>query len=234
MSKPLIGLTSYSRTDDGQFTIPARYLESIERAGGLGIVVTPSSGCIESLVSEMNGFVLTGGADVSPSEYGGNDHASIYGVNAERDSFELALVGAVAKRKSPLMAICRGVQVLNVALGGTLVEHVPDEYGESVMHRSADFDRTEHSIRLDSDSRLAEIMGCTDFSCASFHHQSIRSPAPGFKVCGRAEDGVIEAVESDRYSKLIAIQWHPEYTAREDSLQQGLFDTLVAWAGNGQ
>ena len=230
MPKPLIALTSYPRNEEDRFTLPARYIESIERAQGAAVVVTPVSGKPDDLIKMFDGFILTGGADVDPARYGGQAHETIYGVDRERDEFELELAKAIVENSVLTMAICRGVQILNVALGGTLVEHVPDEYGENVIHRAKDFDKIDHSIKLQTDSNLARMMGKTEFVCASFHHQSIRQPAPGFRVVGEAEDGVIEAIESEQHPEIIAIQWHPEYTAHEDDLQQGLFNSFIKFA----
>ncbi len=232
MTKPLIGVTSYVRNEDNRFTIPARYVESVERAHGIPAVLTPTTMSPDEIVDKLDGFVLTGGADVDPYEYGGRNDESIYGVNLERDQYELAIARALIEQSVPLLAICRGIQVLNVALGGTLVEHIPIEYGESVIHRDERVDHVLHSVSIDPESALASIIGETEIQCPSYHHQSVRDLAPDFKVCARSDDGVIEAIESDRYPKVIAVQWHPEYSADSDTSQQRLFDKLIEWAGN--
>ena len=230
MPKPLIGLTSYPRDEQDRFTIPARYIEAVERAKGIPAVMPPTTDNLDGLFEKYDGIVLTGGADVCPSEYGGRHHESVYGVNKERDKYELALARALAEQRMPTLAICRGIQVFNVALGGTLVEHIPNEYGESISHRDENFDHVMHAISIDPSSRLASIVGATDISSPSFHHQSVRVPAPGFKVCAKSDDGVIEAIESDEHPNIIAIQWHPEYVAEKDPIQQGIFDQLINWA----
>ena len=234
MIKPLIALTSYPRNETDRFDMPARYIESLQRAGSVAVIVTPVSSSIDSIIDNFDGFVLTGGGDVNPTHYAGKQHETIYGVNAERDQFELNLAKRLAQRSVPTMAICRGLQVLNVALGGTLVEHIPDDYGQTVIHRSDDFDSEIHTVYLNRASKLAEAMGCTEFECASFHHQSIRDIAPGFSICATAADGVIEAVESANHPNIMAIQWHPEFTADNDPLQQGLFDTFVEWSNRAR
>ena len=230
MTKPLIGVTSYVRNENNRFTIPARYVEAVERAHGIPAVLTPTTKSPDKIVDRFDGFVLTGGADVDPSEYGGRNDESVYGVDQERDQYELAITRALIERSVPLLAICRGIQVLNVALGGTLVEHIPNEFGESVVHRDEGVDHVMHSVSIDPQSRLAGIIGETELECPSYHHQSVRDVAPEFTVCARSNDGVIEAMESDRYPKVIAIQWHPEYVADTDQNQQRLFDQLIAWA----
>lgn len=232
MTKPLIGVTSYVRNEENRFTIPARYVESVERAHGIPAVLTPTTTSPDEIVDKFDGFVLTGGADVDPYEYGGRNDESIYGVNLERDQYELAIARSLIERSVPLLAICRGIQVLNVALGGTLVEHIPNEYGESVIHRDKRVDHVLHPVSIDPKSALASIIGETEIECPSYHHQSVRDLASDFTVCARSDDGVIEAIESDRYPNVIAVQWHPEYVADSDKNQQRLFDKLIEWAGN--
>ena len=230
MYKPLIGLTSYHRTEEDRFTLPANYLTEVERAGAIPVVITPTTQNLEELLEKLDGLVLTGGADIDPSRYGGEHKEAVYGVNPERDCYELDLAALALARQMPMMAICRGVQVLNVTLGGTLVEHLPDEYGETVIHRGENFNKVEHPVSIEPDSNLAAILGLTEFDCPSFHHQCVRVPAPGFRVVARSADGVIEAIESAQYPRLIAVQWHPEYTAKVDCSQHRLFCALVAWA----
>ena len=232
MSKPLIGLTSYPRNDEDRFTIPARYVEAVERAEGIPAIMPPTTGSFDELVEKYDGYVLTGGADINPEEYGGQFDESVYGVNSERDQYELALTRSLIASSVPILAICRGIQVLNVALGGTLVEHIPNEYGESVIHRNQNFDHVMHPISIDPDSRLASIIEVTEFDAPSFHHQSVRDVAPGFTVCANSADGVIEAIESENHPKVIAVQWHPEYVAESNPVQQRLFDKLVEWAAD--
>lgn len=230
MNKPLIGLTSYHRNEDDRFTIPAKYLEAVEGAGGIPVVITPTSENLDGLIKKLDGLVLSGGADIDPAEYDGEQKDSVYGINHERDRYELDLVRRTLKEHLPTLAICRGLQVLNVALGGTLVEHIPDEYGEEVVHRGENLNKVEHSVSIDPGSRLASILKNTEFDCPSYHHQAVRDLAPGFKIVAKSEDGVIEAIESDEYPEVIAVQWHPEYTADNDPNQQRLFDTLVKWS----
>lgn len=232
MPRPLIGLTSYPRNDEDRFTIPARYIEAVERAHGIPAIMPPTTESFDDVLSKYDGYVLTGGADVDPSVYGGRFDSSVYGINPERDRYELALARSLIASSVPILAICRGIQVLNVALGGTLVEHIPNEYGESVVHRNTDFDHVMHSVSIDPDSRLAGIVEVTEFDAPSFHHQSVRDLAPGFKVCASSTDGVVEAIESDSHPKVIAVQWHPEYVADSNPVQQGLFDKLIEWSGS--
>lgn len=233
MKKPLIGATSYHRNEDDRFTMPAKYLEAVERAGGIPVTIAPTTENLGELIDRLDGLVLTGGADIDPAEYGGERKESVYGINPERDRYELELVQRTLKKRLPTLAICRGLQVLNVALGGTLVEHIPDEYGEEVLHRGENLNKVEHSVSIEPNSRLASILNVAEFDCPSYHHQAVRDLAPGFKIVATASDGVIEAIESDRHPEVIAVQWHPEYTADTDRCQRRLFDTLVKWSRDG-
>jgi putative glutamine amidotransferase len=127
----------------------------------------------------------------------------------------------------PMVFICRGVQILNVVLGGSLLEHVPETVGEEILHRLPDRASTPHPVSVDPASRLAKIMGETDLSTASWHHQAVREVADGFNIIARAPDGIAEALEFPDRPGLVAVQWHPELTAENDPSQQRLFDWLV-------
>ena len=179
------------------------------------------------LLAVLKGLILPGGGDMDPACYGGCQHETIYMVDPERDALEIALVRAAHDRRMPLLGICRGTQVINVALGGTLVEHLPEVVGDQVPHRLPPRKPTEHTVRVKPESRLAAILGETEFVCASWHHQAIRDVAPGLEVVAHAPDGTIEAVEMTGHPWLIAVQWHPEMTAFQDRIQQRLFDEFV-------
>ena len=148
-------------------------------------------------------------------------------VDAERDLMDLALARMAIETGLPMLGICRGCQVINVALGGTLHEHLPDVYGESTLHRLPPCDPVPHPIRATAASRVAGIMGQAECLPSSWHHQAIRDVAPPLTVVAHAPDGVIEALEHPAHPWLIAVQWHPERTAAADPTQQRLFDALV-------
>ena len=148
-------------------------------------------------------------------------------VDAERDSTEIELTKNIVEMQLPMLNICRGVQVLNVALGGSLIEHLPDEVGEEIIHRLPIRSAASHEVEIEPGSQLAQILAQTEVTAASWHHQAIRQVAPGLRVVARAADGTIEAVEMPGHPWLIGVQWHPEMTAEQDSTQQRLFDALV-------
>jgi putative glutamine amidotransferase len=153
-------------------------------------------------------------------------------VDAERDESELRLVAAALERRLPTLAICRGLQVLNVALGGTLHAHLPDVVGQQVLHRAPPREPVAHTIELSPDSRLAAILGVTRAECISWHHQAVNRTGHNCQSVARAVDGVIEAVEIRDRPELMAVQWHPELSSHEDSIQRRLFDELIRLATN--
>ena len=138
---------------------------------------------------------------------------------------------AVVERRMPTLCICRGIQVLNVALGGTLHEHLPDAVGDAINHRLPPREPTPHPVTVYEETKLHAIVGATDIVTSSWHHQAIRDVAPGLAVSAKAADGTIEAVEMAEHPWLIAVQWHPELTAHKDPSQQRLFDAFVQAAG---
>lgn len=230
MSKPLIGITTYGRDERGRYTLPADYVDAVERAGAVPVLIPPSPANAARYLDLVDGLVLAGGGDLDPAHYGGAAHETLYSVDVDRDALELELARRLVARRQPTLAICRGLQVLNVALGGSLIEHLPAVVGEGVLHRAPPREPTPHAVRVEPGSRLAAITGATGFAPMSWHHQAIRALAPGLEVVARAPDGTIEAVEMPAHPWLIAVQWHPELTAQREPAQQRLFDALAAAA----
>jgi putative glutamine amidotransferase len=214
-----------------------RYLDSVHRAGGEAVVVAPrqidhEGAC--SLLERFDGMVLMGGADLDPASYGGEPHPSIYGVHADQDRFEMHMVRAAIEIALPTLAICRGIQLVNVTLGGSLVAHLPDVPGH-VEHAPPKFPAGQgyvlHPVDLDPDSKVADAMRATSLDGASFHHQGIDRVGDGLRVVGRSPDGLIEALEYDADDMwLLGVQWHPEDTSEHDPHQQALYDAHVAEA----
>jgi putative glutamine amidotransferase len=226
MTRPIIGITTYGRDDQDRYALPTVYVDCVTRAGGIAVLIPPAEEDVQPLLDRLQGVILAGGGDMDPALYGGRCSNTIYMVDPQRDRCELALVRAVLQKAIPCLGICRGIQVINVALGGTLVEHLPEEVGETVLHRAPPRQPVEHAIYIQPESRLAKIMGRTRITCASWHHQAIRGPGQDLQVVARAPDGTIEAVEMTNHPWLFGIQWHPELTAAEDPLQQKLFQAL--------
>lgn len=230
-SPPLIGITTYHRNENNVFTMPAEYVDAVRRAGGIPILIPPGEKQLEALLPHLDGLILSGGGDVDPALYGGNAHQTVYNVSPERDSSETAIVSKVVETGLPTLCICRGLQLLNVALGGTLIEHLPDVVGETVPHRAPPRSPVIHPVQIEPNSRLAQILQAEQAETASWHHQAPAQVAPSLKVAATAPDGTLEALEMPSHPWLIAVQWHPELTAADDAAQQRLFDTLVEMAG---
>jgi putative glutamine amidotransferase len=225
--KPLIGLTIYARDADGQFRLPALYCDAVVRAGGVPVLLPPVEVDVSLWLARCDGLILAGGGDVDPACYGGRLHATNYGMDRQRDTNELAMVRHALETDLPTFAICRGIQVLNVALGGALIQHIPEMVGETVLHRLPPRKPTPHPVAIDPDSRLAEMLECTQCTPISWHHQALGELGRGLRVAAQTADGVVEAVELPEHPELIAVQWHPELSAAEDPIQQRLFNQLV-------
>lgn len=222
--KPLIGVTPCSRLDD--------YLESVKRAGGEPIVLKNSDHPADVL-ARIDGLLLTGGADVDPALYGQHPHERTE-IDAVRDRFEVPLARAALTAEAPLLAICRGVQVLNVAAGGTLVQDLPSQTPSGLQH-SIDVPKNHvaHTVRIEPGTRLAAVIGAAApiDACAvnSRHHQAVDVVAPQFVVSAVSPDGVIEAIESPSAPYCLGVQWHPENFWRTGEFD-GLFRSFVAAA----
>ena len=227
MKPALIGIPTYGRNDDGHFFLPAEYVESVRRSGACPILLPPGEEHLDHWFELIDGILFPGGGDIEPARYGGSEHEMIYMVNPERDTMEFALLDRVLESGLPTLGICRGTQLLNVALGGTLFDHLPDHVGGEITHRLPPREPTPHPVQVEEGSGLAAILGATGFTAESWHHQAIRDVAPGLTVVARAPDGTIEAVEKTDHPWLYAVQWHPELTAAEDPIQQRLFNTLA-------
>jgi putative glutamine amidotransferase len=229
MRPPFIGITT-ERNDHGEYSQQGAYIEAVRRAGGIPLLIPAGEPYLEQLLAMLDGLILSGGGDVDPAHYGSPGHATIYEVDPQRDATELALARMVTASGMPTLCICRGAQIVNVALGGTLIEHLPDAVGESVEHRQSPPGYIGHPVAIAPGSKLANIVGEPTVEAASWHHQAIRTAAPGLSVTAQAADGTIEAVEMTAHPWLIAVQWHPEITAGQDPVQQHLFDEFVAAA----
>jgi len=201
------------------------YFRAVERAGGMPLMVPPIPALVDrlpALIERVDGIVLHGGGDVDPRRYGEEVSADeVYGIVPEHDDVELAVVRAALDADLPTLAICRGMQVLNVALGGSLVQHIGSE----------DHWFTHHPVSRTAGSRIAKaIQADTALRCHSVHHQSVARLGANLTLVGATDDGMPEAVEVNDARWVLGVQWHPEDTAAEDPQQQALFDELVTQA----
>ena len=229
--RPIIGLSTYGVAHSEGFTIPAEYVQSILRAGGLPLLLpTAAVDPVDPWLERIQGLVLIGGGDIDPSRYGAAFHETIYNLDDDRDACELALAERALERQMPTLAICRGMQVVNVVLGGTLHRHLPDVFGDKVTHRLPPRETVRHPVDIAADAHIVQAVGRTRIMTVSWHHQAVERLGEGLRPVAWAEDGVVEAVELAGNPALLAVQWHPELSAAEDPAQQGLFNRLVALA----
>lgn len=214
----------------GASALPARYLDAVRRAGGQPVVIDPVGADAETVVARVDALVLTGGPDVDPEYYGETPHEKTYGVEAEHDDFEIELARRAIAAGRPTLAICRGLQIVNVALGGSLYQHLPDDPGVAAHGKPGETGgELRHTVTVEPDSQLATVMGATKVVASCHHHQAVAKPGEGLHVVARADDGVVEGLALDD-AWLLAVQWHPEDTADTDPAQQRLFDALVTRA----
>ncbi|MCC7138157.1 MAG: gamma-glutamyl-gamma-aminobutyrate hydrolase family protein [Planctomycetes bacterium] len=189
--------------------VPEPYVARVEEAGGLPLLLPVSSpSSVAEYLSLVDAVLLVGGDDVDPALYGAPRHPELGPVDRRRDEFEIALVRAVVRGQVPTLGVCRGLQVMNVAMGGTLVQHIPAEVPGAQVHGGL-MDEV-HPIDVVPGSRLATLVGAARADVNSHHHQAIARLAPGLVVSARADDGVIEAVEGPGPGFLVGVQWHPE------------------------
>ena len=228
--RPLIGISSYPRNGTRRsFSVPCEYIDAVRKAGGVPIVLPPVLGPVHEALDAISGLIFPGGGDIHPEHYGADDHDTTYGVCHERDHFELALARAALERKAlPIVCVCRGMQLLNVALGGDLIPHIPDVFGTTVVHRTPDVQAIPHPVEIAAGSHLARVYGATTVTVQSVHHQAVGRLGEGLRAVAWAADGVVEAIESERHDFVVAVQWHPELDWAVDDGPYSLFDELVA------
>ncbi|MBW2271859.1 MAG: gamma-glutamyl-gamma-aminobutyrate hydrolase family protein [Deltaproteobacteria bacterium] len=227
MPAPIIGLTAYGRGEEQRFDLPAEYVDAVRHAGGVAVLLPPGEAKPRAWLAALDGLILAGGGDLDPRSWDGPQVETTYGVDADRDANELELALAAIEDEIPTLCICRGLQVLNVALGGSLHAHLPDVVGEDVLHRLPPRVPTPHAVSVDPGCRLAAILEAEEIEAVSWHHQAVDRLGRGLEVVARAPDGVVEAVELADQPRLVAVQWHPELSAKHDPIQQRLFDWLV-------
>jgi len=227
--KPLIGITTYITSarfgswEEVTSLVPQDYVRAIEHAGGRPLLVPPSEDGIEETLDAFDGVIFSGGSDLDPEMYGQEAHPETYGIVEQRDRAELALLEAALARDMPVLAICRGSQVLNVALGGDLVQHLPDVVGDH-KHKHTPGAYADHDVQLVPESRLASLLG-DHAPVKSHHHQGFGRLGEGLRESAHAEDGTLEGLEDPSRRFALGVLWHPE--AGEDLR---LFEALVAEA----
>ena len=240
MPSAVIGLTTYNGKNKSGHPIVAlmeKYIRAVREAGGVPVLIPPGidGEAVDVLLHRLDGILLTGGGDIAIEHFKGAPHARVEGVEPDRDTLELALVQAAAQSGKPFLGICRGFQVVNVALGGTLYTHIQDQLPWAIKH---DYDSDSqrqylaHTIRVEKNSALAGILGEGELQVNSLHHQGAKDLAPTLKPAAYAPDGLVEGLELPGHPFGVAVQWHPEWLT-DQPVTRRLFAAFVEAAGKG-
>ena len=238
MSRKVVGIlgsTSPAKKD----SVPTQYLNrayvwAVESAGGIPIMlpVTRDPESVGRYLGLLDGLLISGGVDVDPACFGEEPHPQLGTVDDDRDTTELPLIRAALAQDLPVFAICRGIQSLNVALGGSLYQDIPSQAPSEIHHQQSDLgiprNQTSHAIHIVPDSRLHRIVGQSEMQTNSFHHQALKKVAEGLIVTAYAPDDIIEAAESPTHRYVVAVQFHPEETAPKDLPSRQLFEAFIA------
>lgn len=238
-SAPLIGVSGSIEHDESKQMILREYMTALLAVGGIPLLLSldMDRAQLEDALPRLDGILLAGGFDVAPGLYGALPQAGLGQVDPLRDAFELRLTRACHHRRMPLLGICRGVQIMNVALGGSLYQDLPTQYAqgaqkEPMLHSQREPGKyASHTVQVDSGSRLFGIVKQESLAVNSFHHQAVRAVAPGMQICAQAPDGVIEAVEDKAHPFFLGVQWHPERMYGNDPASLALFAAFAQAAG---
>lgn len=233
MNKPMIGVTPSHDTQTGDISMRPTYLRAVAAAGGIPVVLPLEGSAADrrQLLSLCDGVLFTGGPDLHPFLFGEDTHKSCGNVSLARDSFEMALLKLAMEEKKPILGVCRGLQLINVALGGDLYQDLPTQFSSDfpIAHKQPfHYTTMSHFVDVVPGTRLAAIAGeRASIQVNSMHHQAIRRLAPALTASGFSRDGLTEAVELRDYPWLTAVQWHPEYLWETDETAAGLFSEFV-------
>lgn len=233
---PLIGVTTYlERAQQGVWDVraaflPEQYLTGVTATGGIALLLPPQDpDAADAAVAGLDGLILSGGADVAPELYGAERHPLTDPARADRDAWELALFRAAERRRMPVLAICRGLQLVNVARGGTLQQHLPESLGTE-RYRLGGGVFAENDIEVAEDTALAEVLGAGEVRVHSYHHQGIDRLGDGLVPAARSEDGLVQAFVDTAAGHVVGIQWHPEENAEDRRLFADLVSQARAFA----
>lgn len=228
---PIIGVSSVA--NESSTSAPLTYINSIKRAGGVPLVIPMTSDTVElaRILEVIDGLVMTGGEDIDPLKWFNEEPVRALGkIAPERDEFDITLIRMAVEKGLPVLAICRGEQALNVALGGTLYQDIPSQVDGTFVKHSQNAPSTygTHTIDIDKNSKLYTILGFESVAVNSFHHQAVKDVAEGFKITARAKDGVVEAIEKEGDQFVVGVQFHPEgMVSRGDDTFLPLFEAFV-------
>ncbi|BDV29567.1 gamma-glutamyl-gamma-aminobutyrate hydrolase family protein [Microbacterium terricola] len=234
----MIGLTTYlEQAKQGVWDVraaflPQQYFDAVTASGGIAVLLPPQPApddAAAAVLAGLDGLILTGGLDVQPELYSAERHPLTDPARPDRDAWELALFAGAEERRMPVLAICRGLQLVNVAKGGTLHQHLPEALGTDRFRIGGGVFAT-NTVEIDEGSRLAGLIGPGDFDVHSYHHQGIDRLGEGLVATARTDDGLVQAFESDGEGYLVGVQWHPEENAADRRLFAGLVAEAAAFA----
>jgi putative glutamine amidotransferase len=244
MKRPLIGITANESKNINPphsliFSLNQVYVSAIEEAGGVPLILPPILGedSMREVFARLDGIVFSGGGDINPTIYDELAHSTLWGLSEDRDRVELELARWAARHEKPLLGICRGTQVLNVALGGTLIQDIPSEVPDALEHSFDDAaiprGYIAHPVKVVAGSHLRQVLQSEIVPVNSWHHQALKRIAPDLKVVAQSPDGVVEAVEIEAHRFAIGVQWHPEWLYTDQPEMKRLFTALVEASRNG-
>ncbi|HEU5163079.1 MAG TPA: gamma-glutamyl-gamma-aminobutyrate hydrolase family protein [Thermoanaerobaculia bacterium] len=232
MTSPLIAIAADIAAAEGRerASVPASYIEAVRRAGGMPLLVPPGEdGEAAAVVGRADALLLVGGNDCDPALFGEEPHPSIELIDPRRQRSDLALAAAARRAGLPTLGICLGMQIMNVAAGGTLIQDIPSQVGGRIPHGGESSDRARHAVTVDEGSRLAALIGAGRHDVNSTHHQAVRAAGSGIALTAVADDGVVEALEDPAHPFYLGVQWHPEDMAGERAADP-LFEAFIAAA----
>lgn len=238
---PIVAVTATTREDEDsrRVRLSASYIDALESAGLVPLVVPPLANAevASAILDAVDGLLLTGGEDVNPSRYGEKPHPNLKSVNDRRDSTEIALIHEAKRRRIPVLAICRGIQVLNVALGGTLIQDIGAQSEGALDHDDGSPRKSRtHGLVVEPSTLTSAALGATELTVNSLHHQSVKDVSPELKITARSPDGIIEGLETkDSDWWVLAVQWHPEeMTDSPEPWDRGLFHAFAERLSSGK
>ena len=229
MSKPIIGIGSDVQSPPGERERAFAYLtyvESLRRAGAVPVLIPPQPENASDVIDELDGLVLAGGEDCDPAAYGADRHPTVEPMDARRQTNDLGLAKLARERGLPTLGICLGLQVMNVAAGGTLVQDIDSQIETEIQHASEPEDRVRHDVIIESATRLGQILRKGELNVNSSHHQAVGTIGQGLRVTAHAPDGIVEGLEDPRHPFYLGVQWHPEDMTGEDSAS-ALFGAFI-------
>lgn len=228
--RPRIGVLPLYNSEKQTFWMNPLYCGGVEQAGGLPVILSLSEdpALWEACCESFDGFVFTGGQDIAPALYGQEKLPQCDYQAPLRDNQEVSMIRRLRALDKPVLGICRGIQVMNAVLGGTLIQDIPTQCPSPVIHRQEKpYDIPHHQIAVTPGSRLRAILGCTHLSVNSMHHQAVLDAAPGFSVSAVAEDGLVEAIEYEHARFFLGVQWHPEHMWHDYASARAIWNAFV-------